>query len=907
MSQALRDGHSANHASAAVGDSLLRTKLFVPPIRAKRVGRPRLIEKLNGGLDKALILVSAPAGYGKTTLVSGWLREIGIPYTWLSLDEEDNEPRRFLQYLAAAIQKVVPTVPGDAVQMLQGTSPALLEALLTVLINEISVQSEQIVLVLDDLHVIHAQPVLEALGFLLEHIPPELHLVLLSRSDLPLPLARMRARNQVLDVRAEHMRFDPREVATFLQDVMDLRLPADDIAVIEARTEGWIAGLQLAALSLRGSRDAHGFVAEFASRQDYMVDYLVEEVLNAQRRDVSTFLLQTSGLGQMCGALCDAVLEPVAGQSRPGEAMLERLDQMNLFIMPLDEERQWYRYHHLFADVLHKHLRQLDPALAMRLDARAAQWYEANGYIPEAIHHSIAAGDKENAVRLVEQNGCTLLIRGEVLTLKRWLDAIEDSGRDRPWLPIYRGWISALTGDADRVEEHLGRADELITAQPAGSETGTMRGALAAARAHSANLQGQAASAAGFARQALTYLTATDPTTCSLRVVAISLLGDASALSGELDVAWDAYNEASRVMKSVSDVHLSIVLNSNLANILIEKGQLRRAAGIHRETLEMAALPGGRIAPIGGRACIELAQVCYEWNELDEAAAHVERGLALCKPWGNQDMLAIGLAVKARLSAVQGDADHARQDMQSTHQLVREYRLAPTHSNWVKSVLAQLWLAQGEVGRVVDLVAESGLTDDAEISYLREPEFIVLLRLHLAQGDHDAALRLAQRLLPQAEAGGRNGRIIELLALQALALQGRGETEPALARLGRALSLARPEGYVRTFLDEGEGLARLLYLARTRDVEGGYAAKLLAAGREGARGPAPQLLPHSLTTRELEVLKLIDGGRSNQDIAAQLYISLATVKRHISNIYTKLDARGRTQALARSRELGLLD
>src|SRR5512135_447346 len=393
MSQVSRDGHAAKHVSAAAADSLLRTKLFVPAVRSRQVDRPRLIEKLNGDLDKALILVSAPAGYGKTTLVSSWLHEIGIPSGWLSLDEQDNEPRRFLQYLVAAIRTVVPTVPGDAVQMLGGKSPAALQTLLTALINEISAQSEPLLLVMDDLHVIHAQPVLDALGFLLEHIPPELHLVLLSRSDPPLPLGRMRARNQVLDVRAEHMRFDPGEVAIFLRDVMDLDLTADDVATLEARTEGWVVGLQLAALSLRGSRDAHGFVAEFASRQDYMVDYLVEEVLSSQPENVRTFLLQTSGLGRMCGALCDAVLEPGGEKGSAGQAMLEALDQMNLFIMPLDEERQWYRYHHLFADVLHKHFRQLDRALALQRDARAAAWYEANGYLPEAIHHSIAAGD----------------------------------------------------------------------------------------------------------------------------------------------------------------------------------------------------------------------------------------------------------------------------------------------------------------------------------------------------------------------------------------------------------------------------------------------------------------------------------------------------------------------------------
>lgn len=909
MAQASRDGHGTRHMPAAVTDSLLRTKLFVPSVRSRQVDRPRLIEKLNGGLDKALILVSAPAGYGKTTLVSSWLHEIGISSAWLSLDEQDNEPRRFLQYLVAAIRTVVPSVPGDTVQMLQGTSPASLQTLLTALINEISTQSKPVLLVMDDLHVIHAQPVLDALGFLLEHIPPELHLILLSRSDPPLPLARMRARNQVLDVRVEHMRFNPGEVAIFLREVMDLHLTADDVATLEARTEGWVAGLQLAALSLRGSKDAHRFVAEFAGRQDYMVDYLVEEVLNAQPKEVRTFLLQTSGLGRMCGALCDAVLEPVGEEATSGQVMLERLDQMNLFVMPLDEERQWYRYHHLFADVLHKHFRQLDRGLALRLDARAAAWYEANGYLPEAIQHSIAAGDHDNATRLIEQNGCMLIIRGEVLTLKSWLDAVEGSVGHRPWFAVYRGWIAALTGNADHVEEHLRQADELAAAQSPGTDTSTLLGTITAARAYHANLQGHVESAAGFARKALTNFTATDPTTCSLRVVAISLLGDASAINGDLDVAWDAYNDAARVIRSVGDVHLSIVVNSNLANILVEKGQLRRAAELHHETLRMAALPGGRIAPIGGRACVELSQICYEWNDLAEAAERVEQGLALCRPWGNRETEAVGLIIQARLSAIDGEVRAASRLTQDAEQLLTNYRLGPTNAAWIRLALARLWLAQGEIRRVTKLVAESGITADTEISYLREPEFIILLRLALARGDHEAGLRLAEQMLVQAKAAGRNGRVIELLVLQALALQGQGKTGEALACLGQALSLARPESYIRSFLDEGEGLVKLLYLAKTRDFEGTYAAELLEAARQGntAQLPARQLLLQPLTAREIEVLKLIDHGCSNQDIAAQLYISPATVKRHISNVYTKLGARGRTQALSRSRELGLLD
>jgi LuxR family maltose regulon positive regulatory protein len=894
--------------SEARGSALLRTKLVLPPLRDKRVGRGRLIEKLNGGLDRALILVSAPAGYGKTTLVSGWLHEIPLAGAWLSLEDEDNEPMRFLQYLVAAIGNIVPSIPPDSAQMCQGGSAGSIQALLTLLINAISVQSKSLVLALDDLHLIHAQPVLDALAFLIDHIPPELHLVLLSRSDPIIPLARMRARNQVLDVRAQDLRFDPPEVAAFLEEVMELKLAPADLAVVEARTEGWIAGLQLAALSMKASGDTHSFLRQFADTQDYLVDYLVQEVLESQPPEVSTFLLQTSGLGRMCGALCDAVVEPLGAAQTSGEVMLQGLERLNLFIAPLDEERRWYRYHRLFGDVIHKRLRHVHPELAGRIEARAAAWYEANGWVPEAIHHFIAAGDRGNAIRLIEEHGCTLLIRGEVLTLGRWLDAVKDSAQGHPWFPIYRGWIAALTGDVRRVEEFLGEADQLIAAQPTAEETGTMRGALLAARAHNANLHGQAAMAAEYARQALAQLTADDDTACSLRVVAISLLGDASTITGDLDTAWDAYSEAAGVMRGIGDVHLSIVLNSNLGNVLAEKGQLRQAAAIHRETLEMAALPGGGTAAIGGRAFIELGQICYEWNELAEAAEHVERGLALCRQWGNREQEAVGVTVQAYLKATGGEQEDARVCMQDAVDLAARYRLAPSLLAWVRARAAQMWLAQGELDKVEDLIAASGIAAADEISHVHELEFIMLIRLSLAQADFSAARQRAERLLPPLEAGRRNGRLIGVLLLHALALRGLSDVDAALASLGRALSLARPEGYVRTFIDEGEPLARLLYLARARGVESAYTGRLLAVSRleRGSSEHPAQLLSDPLTAREIEILRMIAGGCSNRDIASQLYISSATVKRHISNIYTKLNVESRVQALARSSELGLL-
>lgn len=917
-SEVIAGGEQSDKAPLEQREPLLRTKFYAPPIRSNQVVRPRLINLINHGLDRSLVLISAPAGYGKTTLVSSWLKDIQVPSTWLSLDEDDNDPIRFLQNFLAALQKIIPAIQPDLLSVFQGMKPDPFSALLNFLINEIAGYASSFVFVIDDFHLIHAQPVLDMLTSLLEHSPPQMHLVLISRIDPPLPLFRLRARDQLVEIRVEQLQFNKEETTVFLNEIMGLSLSDDDVAALEKRTEGWIAGLQLASIaaqshkSMQGSRDIHSFITEFAGSHHYIMDYLTEEVLRLQSDRLSLFLLQTSILSSMCASLCEAVVDKGGAEPINGQAMLEILEKMNLFVVPLDEKRQWYRYHHLFADMLNRNLENRFPHQASGLHRRASQWYEQNGFIPEGIHHALMAGDRDLAIQLIEQNGVLLLIRGEVTTLLKWIETVEPYSQAHPWFYIYKAWVYALTGELDRVDGMLRTADDLISSLEPAQDVMMMQATIAAARAHRANLQGQAGIAADFARQALEYLPGIDLVSRSLRTVANSLLGDASSMNGDLEQARLAYLESARIGKTAGDIHLTIVVNSNLANILIEQGLLHQAASIYSETLSMATRPDGQKTLIAGRVLVELSQIHYEWNHLEDSLRYARQSLALCRQWGNVDLQAVCYGMLARVEYLRSHPEEAQGAMQAAAQLANGYDLAPRYSVWVKSALAHLSINQGNLEKASHLIQETGITighfiADAEIAYLDEPIYLAFLRLLLAQGEFDTALALSHSLLRKVEAAKRTGRMIEVLALQALALQGKKDLDQALAVLERAILLAQPEGYIRTFLDEGEPMAKLLYQVKAHRMGTGYAAGLLSAmGFASGRAlPPAELLIEPLTSRELEVLKLIEAGCSNQEIAAELVISLPTVKRHISNIYTKLGTNSRTQAVSRGKELNL--
>jgi len=886
---------------------LLRTKLYIPPIRPDQIARPRLVDQINDGLDKTLILVSAPAGYGKTTLVSSWLSERKVSSAWLSLDAGDNDPVRFLQYLLTALLPAAPGIGDDLLGSLKGIRPAQFENLITLLVNELASNPDPFVLVLDDFHVIHSEEVLRIVSFLLEHLPHQVHLAILTRTDPPLPLSRLRARNRLLDIRADELRFAHDEVAAFLNDVMGLTLSARDITAMEARTEGWIAGLQLAALSMQGCKDIHRFVSEFTGSHHHVMDYLAEEVLKSQPKKMGAFLLQTSVLDRLCGPLCEAVVD--AAGPVDGQATLEDLERMNLFVIPLDDERRWYRYHHLFADVLRKRLETRFPQLLPELHRRASRWYEQNGFASESIQQAIVASDQDRAAQLIEDNGCYLLMSGEVATLLDWTDAIEFESEARPWLAVQKAWALALTGNLDRVEPTLQVPERLLSPLEPTPEVRTLQGTIAAARAHCANSKGDTQSAADYARQALEKLPDCSAISRSIRSVATSILGDASWINGNLDDAASAYTEAIRLGREAGNLHMVIIANTNLAEVLMQQGQLHRAADTYNQTLQMAVRPDGQRSPLAGSIYAGLGRLSYEFNLLDDAAQNINQCIDLCRQWGDLGLQAVACAMLARLEQVRGNTEEAREAARRAEQLAGEHPLPPRRTILVKSDLARLWLAQGNLERLSQLIKKDGLRVEDEIPYQRAPEYAILLRALLARSDYEAALALSDRLLRQAETAGRTGLAIEVLILKALSHQGKKDSERALKALGKALSLARPEGYVRSFLDEGEPMTRLLCQVQSRKVGTGYEADLLSriGTIPGMTQPSMQLLVEPLTTRELEVLKLIEAGASNQEISEKLVISIPTVKRHISNIYAKLGVTSRTQAIAIGKELRLFD
>ncbi|MBE0687051.1 MAG: tetratricopeptide repeat protein [Anaerolineaceae bacterium] len=860
-------------------------------------------------MDRALILVSAPAGYGKTTLVSSWLKDKRIPSAWLSLDNGDNDPIRFLQYLLAALIPIAPAIEGGLFDMLEGIQPAQFEKVINLLSNELAADPNPFVLVLDDFHVIHTEAVHKILTYLLEHLPPQMHLALLTRTDPPFPIARLRVRNQLLDIRADQLRFTREEVAAFLNEAMELTLSTNDLAALEARTEGWIAGLQMAALSLQGSKDIHGFILAFTGSHHYVMDYLVEEVLKNQPNQVGSFLLQTSILDRLCGSLCEAIVQTDKVGSINGQKMLETLEDMNLFLIPLDNERHWYRYHHLFSDVLRKHLVFQQPQLLAELHRRASQWYEQNEFLAETVQQAIAAGDHDRAAQLIEENGCFLLMSGEVATLLNWTDAIDFQSEVRPWLAIQKAWALALVGDLDRVEPTLQVPEKLLAPLEPSLEVKTMQGTIAAARAQSANLRGDTHSAVKYARQALELLPNCSSISRSIRSVGTSILGDASWANGDLEEAKNAYTESIRISREAGNLHMVIIASSNIADILVIQGQLHRAADLYAQCLQTAVRPDGQRSPLAANLLAGMANLYYEWNQLDDADQYIHQCIDLCQQWGDIGLQTYAHTIRARIELAWGNPEQAGEAIREVERLIAEFPDTTHLFTQVKSILAREWLAQGDSERSSQYLQTRGINIIDEIPYQREMDYNLLLRLLLARGDHEAAIHLSNRFLQQTEKIGQVGLIIETLILQALAFKGKKENEKALTVLEKALTLAQPEGYVRSFLDKGEAMTRLLCQAQSRQVGSGYAAVLLSKinNTSGMTQPSMQLLIDPLTDREIEVLKLIKTGCTNQDIADQLVISLPTVKRHISNIYGKLGVNSRTQALAIGKELKIFE
>lgn len=903
---------------------ILATKLYIPLPRVKAVPRPRLIERLNEGLDRKLTLISASAGFGKTSLISEWVAVCDRPVAWLSVDEGDNNAIRFLTHLVAALQTIAENFGGGVVSALNSPQPPPIDTILTILLNEISSLPYKFVLVLDDYHVIGAKPIDDALIFLLEHLPPQKHLVIATRENPQLPLGRLRARGDLTELRAIDLRFTPGEASMFLNQVMDLSLSADEITALESRTEGWIAGLQLAALSMQGRKDIPAFIRAFAGDNRYIVDYLVEEVLHSQPDPVRNFLLQTSILSQLHGPLCDAVTGQEEGNTR-----LEVLERGNFFVVPLDDRRNWYRYHHLFAEVLSAHLREEQPDQVATLHRRASIWYEHHGSATDAIRHALATEDFARAASLVELACPAMSKSRQEATMLVWMKALPiELFHSRPVLSVQFAGILLSCGEIEGVEDRLRDAERwLETVADIGERSEApvvemivvdeeqfrlLPGSISMYRAGYTLALGDVPSSMNYARRVLDLVPVDDHIR---RGAANGILGLAYWRIGNLEEAHRTFAEGMASLQLAGYISDAIGGSIALTDIRIGQGRLRQAMRIHERGLQLAMEHGEPAMRGTADMYVGMSELYREHDDLHAAMQNLLRSKEQGDHTGFPQYRYRWRVAMARILEVQGDLDGAIELLhEAEHLYVSDFfpNVRP-----VAALKTRVLIAQGRLGEAFDWVREQGLSSLDELCYLREFEHITLARVLLAKfrSDHSdpsmlEAMELLKRLLQAAEEGERTGSLIEILVVQAIAYHMKGDIPPALVPLERVLKLAEPEGYVRIFVDEGRPMMALLKEAVKQGIALNYALRLLTVfGRTDDRTLVKQVMSkpmnEPLSERERDVLRLLRTDLSGPDIARELFVSLNTLRTHTKNIYDKLEVNSRRAAVRRAEELDL--
>lgn len=876
---------------------LLQSKLFIAPTRPTLVPRARLIDRLNEGVQRSLTLVSAPAGFGKTTLVSDWVAKSERAVAWLSLDEEDSDPARFLTYLVASLQSVHENVGADAARMLQGAQTPPITTILSVLLNELAATPTPFTLVLDDYHVIQASAIDEALAFMVAHLPPHGHLVMITRADPSLPLSRLRVRGQLTEIRAADLRFTSTEAAAFLYQEMGLHLPAEQIEALERRTEGWIAGLQLAALAMRGQKDTAGFINAFSGSHRFVLDYLVEEVLEQQPEHVRKFLLRTAILNRLCGELCDAVVQDA---SVTGQLILETLERANLFLVPLDGGQRWYRYHHLFADLLRQQLQQRmargeESEGSAEYHRRASQWYEENGMDLDAFHHAAAAQDVERATRLMNGEGMPLHYRGAATPVLNWLSSLPTTILDATpslWV-TYASALTMVGKPVTLIEEKLRGAEAALHASPSDDHTQDLTGQIAAIRAMLAVPQNQIETIIEQAHRALELLHRDN---LSIRTTATWAMAYAYQVQGNRAAARRAYADVMSSSQASGNTVFNIAAATGLGQLQEADNELYQATESYNRVLQLAGDPP---LPVASAAYLGLTRISYEWNDLNAAEQYGQKALQLGQLLENSDVSATVRLLLARLKLAGDEVEDAVALLAQAEQIVRRNNFMHRMSDIVTAQVSVLL-------RQRNPLAATALAEKHDLP-------LSMARVHLAQGEPSRALALLETVRRKTETKGGQDEQLAVMVLEALAYHAAGNIEKAVQLLGEVLALAAPGGFIRTFVDEGTPMMQLLSEAAARGVMPDYTRKLLTAFPSAPPVPMNKTFPspnndliEPLSDRELEVLTFLADGLTNPEIASRLYLSLHTVKVHTRNIYSKLNVHNRTQAAASGRALGLL-
>jgi LuxR family maltose regulon positive regulatory protein len=891
---------------------LLKTKLFLPPLRPNLVPRSRLVERLKEALTHALTLISAPAGFGKTTLLQEWISDRDLTIAWLSIDSGDNDINRFWMYVLAALQTINPEIGKSVFTALQTPQPPTINSLLIELINEISDRSKPHAtqcwpLVLDDYHLITESKVHDSLIFFLDHLPSQMHLIISSRSDPPWPLARLRARRKMIEIRAEELRFSNQEVATFLNSVMKLGLSTNNVVALEKRTEGWIVGLQMAALSMQKQSDLSGFIRAFTGTNRFILDYLLEEVLNHQSPDIQEFLLKTSILDQMTTPLCDAVL----GSSN-SRYILTQLEQANLFLVPLDDQRKWYRYHHLFSELLRNQLTLMYPDEISNLHRKASQWLEDQGFVEEPVAHALAAQDYERMARLCEKFAQNLLRQGKRNILSMWIEALPaEIIQESAWLCVYQSWTRHWSGKRDGGEECLENAERILLDSTSldPSEKKKLAGSIATVRAHYALINEQLPLAIEQAKKALHLLPKTDFYTPGAAGVA---LGGAYWAQGDIVKAEQAFVEcASTALKGGFLFRASSAL-CYAALQQVKQARLSIAEKTLHKALSFAQGPGDHKYPSAGYPLVKLSELACEWNNLIQARNFVEDGVKLCKLFGQVDLLAEAYAAQAQVQLACGDYTGIRTTLQLVDQISIHTKLDPWATAWLEDCRIRWWLSTGKLDYANRWIATSELDINGEFSYHYELNHITLARVLVAQilqksvaADPDQCLSLLARLLAATDEKGWLHFKIQVLILQALVLDATGNHEGAMQALRLALSIAEPGGYVRTFIREGKIMRKLLQMIAKQKKDSDYIEVLIKAfPKESSNQPLD--LVESLSAREMEVMSFLATSLSVPEIADEMILSPNTVRSHIKNIYSKLGVNRRMDAINKAKELRLL-